>query len=53
MAPKSRAENRAEQTRALVRDVLPFLWAMIGSLILITFFPGLVLLLPRLLGYQG
>jgi C4-dicarboxylate transporter DctM subunit len=37
----------------LVRDVLPFLWAMIGSLVLITFFPQLVLWLPRLLGYQG
>jgi C4-dicarboxylate transporter DctM subunit len=39
--------------RDLVRDTLPFLWAMIGSLALITFFPGLVLWLPRLLGYQG
>lgn len=39
--------------RDLVRDVLPFLWAMIGSLALITFFPALVLWLPRLLGYQG
>jgi len=37
----------------LVRDVLPFLWAMIGSLALITFFPEFVLWLPRLLGYQG
>lgn len=37
----------------LVRDVLPFLWAMIGSLALITLFPDLVLWLPRLLGYQG
>jgi len=37
----------------IVRDVLPFLWAMIASLALITFFPGLVLWLPRLLGYQG
>ena len=37
----------------LVRDVLPFLWAMIGSLALITFFPSLVLWLPRMLGYQG
>ena len=37
----------------IVRDVLPFLWAMIGSLVLITFFPELVLWLPRLLGYQG
>ncbi len=39
--------------RDLVRDVLPFLWAMLASLALITFFPGLVLWLPRLLGYQG
>ncbi|MEQ1956094.1 TRAP transporter large permease [Mesorhizobium sp. CN2-181] len=39
--------------RDLVRDTLPFLWAMVGSLVLITFFPGLVLWLPRLLGYQG
>jgi tripartite ATP-independent transporter DctM subunit len=37
----------------IVRDVLPFLWAMIGSLALITFFPGLVLWIPRLFGYQG
>ena len=39
--------------RDLVRDVLPFLWAMIGSLALITFFPALVLWLPRVFGYQG
>jgi C4-dicarboxylate transporter, DctM subunit len=39
--------------RDIVRDVMPFLWAMIGSLALITFFPELVLWLPRLLGYQG
>ena len=39
--------------RDLVRDVLPFLWAMIGALALITFFPSLVLWLPRLLGYAG
>ena len=39
--------------RDIVRDVLPFLWAMIGSLALITFLPGLVLWLPRLFGYQG
>ena len=37
----------------IVRDVLPFLWAMIGALALITFLPDLVLWLPRLLGYQG
>jgi C4-dicarboxylate transporter DctM subunit len=39
--------------RDLVRDTLPFLWAMIGSLVLITFFPSLVLWLPRFFGYQG
>ena len=39
--------------RDLVRDTLPFLWAMLASLVLITFFPGLVLWLPRLLGYSG
>jgi C4-dicarboxylate transporter DctM subunit len=39
--------------RDLVREVLPFLWAMIGALALITFFPGLVLWLPQLLGYGG
>lgn len=39
--------------RDLVRETLPFLWAMIGALALITYFPSLVLWLPRLLGYQG
>lgn len=39
--------------RHIVRDVLPFLLAMIGTLALITFVPELVLWLPRLLGYQG
>ncbi len=39
--------------RHLVQDVLPFLWAMIAALALITFFPGLVLWLPRLFGYGG
>jgi len=39
--------------KAIVIDVLPFLWAMIGSLMLITFFPEVVLWLPRLLGYEG
>jgi len=37
----------------LVREVLPFLWVMIGALALITFVPELVLWLPRLLGYKG
>jgi tripartite ATP-independent transporter DctM subunit len=39
--------------RALVRDTMPFLAAMIVALVLITLFPGLVLWLPRLFGYQG
>jgi tripartite ATP-independent transporter DctM subunit len=37
----------------LVRDVMPFLGVMVIVLALITFFPGLVLYLPRLLGYTG
>jgi tripartite ATP-independent transporter DctM subunit len=37
----------------LVREVLPFLWAMLAALALITFVPETVLWLPRLLGYKG
>ena len=37
----------------LVREVLPFLWVMIGALALLTFVPEIVLFLPRLLGYKG
>ena len=37
----------------IVRDVLPFLFAMIAVLILITFVPEIVLWLPRQFGYQG
>jgi tripartite ATP-independent transporter DctM subunit len=37
----------------LVREVMPFLAVMVGALALITFVPGFVLFLPRLLGYQG
>ncbi len=39
--------------RDLVREVLPFLWVMIGALALVTAFPDVVLYLPRLLGYKG
>ncbi len=39
--------------REIVRECMPFLAAMLVALALITFFPGLVLWLPRLLGYQG
>ena len=37
----------------IVKDVMPFLYAMILSLLVITFFPDVVLWLPRLFGYQG
>ncbi|MGB3719668.1 MAG: permease [Proteobacteria bacterium] len=37
----------------IVRDVLPFLFAMIAALAIITFVPETVLWLPRLFGYQG
>ena len=37
----------------LVRDVMPFLFAMIVVLALITVFPDLVLFIPRLMGYKG
>lgn len=39
--------------RDLVRDVLPFLLAMIAALAVITFVPETVLWLPRLFGYEG
>jgi C4-dicarboxylate transporter, DctM subunit len=39
--------------RDIVREAMPFLYAMLGALALITLFPGLVLFLPRLLGYTG
>jgi tripartite ATP-independent transporter DctM subunit len=38
---------------ALVREVMPFLYALLFALGLITLFPDLVLFLPRLFGYQG
>src|SRR4029079_19534881 len=37
----------------LVREVMPFLWVMIGALALMTFIPEIVLFLPRLFGYKG
>lgn len=39
--------------RDIVRDTMPFLWAMIVVLAVITFVPSTVLWLPCLLGYQG
>ena len=39
--------------RAIIGDVMPFLWVLVGALVLFTFVPETVLWLPRLLGYQG
>lgn len=39
--------------RDIVREVMPFLAAMVAALAAITFVPEIVLWLPRLLGYQG
>jgi tripartite ATP-independent transporter DctM subunit len=39
--------------RDIVREIMPFLFVMIGALALITLVPDLVLWLPRLLGYKG
>lgn len=37
----------------LVRESLPFLAVMVGALAVVTAWPGMVLLLPRLAGYSG
>ena len=37
----------------IVREVIPFLVALLVSLFLLVFFPELVLWLPRQFGYQG
>ena len=39
--------------RAIIRDTMPFVWAMLAALAIITFVPETVLWLPRLLGYKG
>jgi C4-dicarboxylate transporter DctM subunit len=39
--------------RAIIRDTMPFVAAMIVALAIITFIPETVLWLPRLLGYKG
>jgi len=39
--------------RDIVREVMPFLWVMIGALALITLVPETVLWLPRMFGYKG
>ncbi len=39
--------------RDIVREVMPFLFAMVVALAGIAFIPDLVLWLPRQFGYQG
>jgi C4-dicarboxylate transporter DctM subunit len=39
--------------RSIIRDMMPFLLAMIVALAIITFVPETVLWLPRLMGYKG
>jgi C4-dicarboxylate transporter, DctM subunit len=39
--------------RDIVREAMPFLYVMIGLLIVIMLVPDIVLFLPRLLGYKG
>jgi len=39
--------------RAIFRDLIPFITALLIALIVITLFPDLVLWLPRQFGYQG
>lgn len=42
-----------EPLRAIVRETMPFLVAMIGALIFMTLVPETILWLPRMLGYRG
>ena len=39
--------------RLIIRDTMPFVYAMIVALFIITYFPETVLWLPRLMGYKG
>ena len=39
--------------RAMIREVLPFLIALLAALLMITLVPEIVLWLPRLFGYKG
>jgi C4-dicarboxylate transporter DctM subunit len=47
------AKISAVPLRDIVREVMPFLYAMIGALALITLVPDFTLFLPRLMGYKG
>jgi len=37
----------------VIRPLLPFIAVMLLALILITYWPGMTLFIPRLLGYRG
>jgi tripartite ATP-independent transporter DctM subunit len=39
--------------RTIIRDTMPFVYAMIVALLVITYFPETVLWLPRMMGYKG
>ena len=47
------ANISGEPLRYIVRDTMPFLFAMVVALAILTFVPETVLWLPRLMGYQG
>jgi tripartite ATP-independent transporter DctM subunit len=39
--------------RLIIRDTMPFVYAMVVALLIITYFPETVLWLPRQMGYKG
>jgi C4-dicarboxylate transporter DctM subunit len=39
--------------RSIIKDTLPFVYAMVIALAIITYFPDTVLWLPRMMGYKG
>ena len=39
--------------RDMVRELIPFLYVMIGALAVMTLVPSTVLFIPRLMGYTG
>jgi C4-dicarboxylate transporter, DctM subunit len=39
--------------RSIIKDTMPFVYAMVIALAIITYFPDAVLWLPRMMGYKG
>ena len=39
--------------RSIIRDTMPFVYALVIALAIITYFPDTVLWLPRMMGYKG